>query len=113
MNSRLRIFIIWILSTIILFLFLINTNPERLNFSLSTVPIVLIWVNVFSFLRLISINTKLYEKSITKMLILVIPSFICLLLMLSAFGEIAKFEVVLIIGLALFGVFYFTRTWSK
>jgi hypothetical protein len=92
--------------------FFLLVNPEGKPLPYIFLPVVLIWVMLFSFAQIL---IKVVFKDTSRMrtvIVFVAVSFIVLLLLLSGIGQLTVSDVVLASVLVMVSTFYFYRTWS-
>jgi hypothetical protein len=93
-----------------LVLFMMLASPSETSFAISVVPLVLLWLVVYFFVR--SISTRKLER-LFKNAALTAATVVTLLVMFSALGELALFDVALLISLSFLVTFYLRRSWPK
>lgn len=102
---------------LLLFLFLVafmlSVSPSDTNFMVSFVPLALVWGILFSSFLSFKLFLKEERKKTLRFLSAVAATLGTLVLMFSALGQLALFDVSLLVLLAVLGVFYFRRSWSK
>lgn len=96
-----------------LLLFMMKTSPDQASLSLTLVPLVLVWGIVFVASTHLEYVFRKVRYSYIATLSAVSATVCTLLLMFSALGSVGLFDVVLLISLAVLGVFYFRRSWPK
>lgn len=96
-----------------LILFMMKTSPEQASLSITLVPLVLVWGIVFVAMSHMEYVFRKVRYSYIVTLSAVIATVCTLLLMFSALGTVGLFDVVLLVSLAILGVFYFRRSWPK
>ena len=102
-----------IISVCGLVIFMISTNPSETNFMISFIPLILVWVIIFTLSVILMRLLKFISVSLTKIVAVTLASTTTLLIMFSALGDLAFFDIALILALATIGVFYFLRSWQK
>lgn len=100
-------------SFVALLVFLMSFNPSEIGFFGTLVPLVLLWIFIFSTLRISFFVLGRRSTSVFRFLSVIIPSVIVLSLMFSALGEVSVLDVLLLFVLASLGNFYLVRTWPK
>jgi hypothetical protein len=110
-------FYLSIAATVVSFLLLIGFmtrfTPDEAGFIMTIVPLFLVWVFLFSFLRSVFHITRLQSSVLAKISSLIIPSVLVLTLMFSALGDVSVLDAILLFVLASLGNFYLARTWPK
>jgi hypothetical protein len=103
-----------LLSCLLLFSFLLLTEPSEENFSFSLLPLILLWFVVFFLINLVL--KILIHKTVLrtqKIVSTTIASTIVMAVMFSALGQLRVFDVLLLVILMSLSVFYISRTWPK
>jgi len=101
-------------STGLLLAFLLMTSPDEDNFALSFVPLVLMWLAVYSASgAIMNFLFKNPRKVVVSVLKTALASVSTLMVMFSALGQVSIADVVVLLSLVLLGSFYFDRTWRK
>ncbi len=98
----------------LLLAFLLFVPPSDEHFAVSFVPLILGWLVLF--FTLIAILNTVSQNGSRHMRVVISAvgaSIVVLMVMFSALGELALFDTLLLISLAVVGVFYFSRTWPK
>jgi hypothetical protein len=96
-----------------LLVYVMNTNPANSNLAMTLVPLGFVWVIIFLFcLHFEYVFRKVGKRTISTVAA-VSATVVTMLLMFSALGSVSLFDVLLLVLLALLGVFYFRRSWSK
>ncbi|MBP6962045.1 hypothetical protein KBB49_00715 [Candidatus Saccharibacteria bacterium] len=104
---------IFVVSFVLLLSFFLFTAPSENSFVLSFMPLILVWVVVFSFIMILSPIFGRLPKKHVKTIAVTIASVVMLLIMFSALGQLAFFDIALLLTLAIVGVFYFRRSWPN
>jgi len=105
--------LIFVVSFFLLLAFFLFTSPSENSFVLSFVPLILVWIVVFSFIMNLRPALGRLPKKHLKTIAVTIASVVMLLIMFSALGQLALFDVALLLTLAFVGVFYFRRSWPN
>lgn len=105
--------LIFVVSFVVLLAFFLFTIPSENSFILSFMPLILVWVVVFSFVMILKPIFGRLPKKHVKTIAVTIASVVMLLIMFSALGQLAVFDVALLLTLAVVGVFYFRRSWPN
>lgn len=111
--NKSRAGVVFALSFSGLIVFMMATSPSDTSFIISFVPLLLIWTSVFSLILLTRFVFKGISKPLLNTLAATVASIVMLLTMFSALGQLAFFDVALILSLAALGVFYFRRSWPN
>ncbi len=111
--NKSRAGVVFTLSFSGLIVFMMATSPSDTSFIISFVPLLLIWTSVFSLILLTRFVFKGISKPLLNTLAATVASIVMLLTMFSALGQLAFFDVALILSLAALGVFYFRRSWPN
>jgi len=109
LNHSVLAFIISTLSLLGFFLFI---NPEGKPLPYIFLPVVLIWVMLFSFAQIIMGLFFKESSRVRTIMVFVTVSFMVLLLLLSGIGQLTGSDIVLASVLVIVSTFYFYRTWS-
>ncbi len=104
---------IFVVSFVLLLSFFLFTAPSENSFVLSFMPLILVWVVVFSFIMILRPIFGRLPKKHVKTIAVTIASVVMLLIMFSALGQLAFFDIALLLTLAIVGVFYFRRSWPN
>jgi len=114
-KQELRTFSILALTSLSsLLVFLTFTQPSSDNFSFSLIPLVLLWLTIFSSVGLLMkylINRSVLKKY--RVASTTIATTTVFVVMFSALGQLQVFDTLLLVVLMALGVFYFSRTWRK
>lgn len=106
--------IIMFLSLLGLLLSLLYTNPSENSFIYSLLPLLLLWLFIYTFLKTaLRVFLKNVGKVFTNILSIAVSSTIVLAIMFSALGNLTFFDVVLLLSLVGLAAFYFSRTWPE
>jgi hypothetical protein len=105
--------LVFVVSFVLLLSFFLFTSPSENSFILSFMPLILIWIVSFSFIMLLKPIFGNLPKNHLKTIAVTIASVVMLLVMFSALGQLAFFDVALLLTLAIVGVFYFRRSWPN
>ena len=93
--------------------FVSNFSPNDVGFLGTTVPLVLVWLCLVSFLRLSLAIINKRDSTTLKIMTFIVPTIVVLTLMFSALGDVNLLEAILLLILATLGNFYLARTWPK
>ncbi len=104
---------VFVVSFVLLLSFFLFTSPSENSFILSFMPLILVWVVSFSFIMLLKPLFVRLPKNHVKTIAVTIASVVMLLVMFSALGQLAFFDIALLLTLAVVGVFYFRRSWPN
>ena len=104
---------VFVVSFVLLLSFFLFTSPSENSFILSFMPLILVWIVAFSFIMLLKPLFGRLPKSYIKTIAVTIASVVTMLVMFSALGQLAFFDIALLLILAVVGVFYFRRSWPN
>lgn len=76
------------------------------------VPVVLVWLALFSLLRLLMELFVDQPGKLHKVMVSVGVSFVVLLFLLSGIGQLTFVDIVLVTILSILSIFYFYRSWA-
>lgn len=96
-----------------LLVYIMNTNPSQSNLAMTLVPLGFVWLIVFLFCLHFDYIFRRVKKQTISTVAAVTATVVTMLLMFSALGSVSMFDVLLLVLLAVLGVFYFRRSWSK
>jgi len=105
--------LVFVLSFVLLLSFFLFTSPSENSFILSFMPLILVWIAVFSLIMVLRPLFSRLPKNHVKTIAVTIASVVMLLVMFSALGQLAFFDIALLLTLAVIGVFYFRRSWPN
>ena len=113
-NVRAQFLLVAFISGSLLIGFLLFSEPSESNFGLSLVPLLLLWIFIYSLLNGISLYLLPgVSKFIKNVFSTVVASVTMLAVMFSALGQLGALDIFLLVTLVLMGVFYFTKMWPK
>lgn len=99
-------------SAVLLIVFLVSTRPSEDNFGLSFVPLLFLWVLLYSVSGLLMrVLFKNMRSSLSQMIRIAGASSAVLVVMFNALGQLSLIDVVVLLLLVSLGSFYFSRTW--
>lgn len=112
MSSKLRLLLVFSISvTVIIGLFLL-VNPEDKPLIYVFIPVLLLWVALFSFVRLLTEIFIDRPGKLHRVIAATGVSFAVLLFLLSGIGQLTAVDFILLLVLGVISVFYFYRAWS-
>jgi hypothetical protein len=95
-----------------LVLIFINIDPEGKPLVYIFVPVVLVWIFLFSLLQIV-LSIFFKQKSLLRSIISFIGvSTVVLMLLLSGVNQLKGIDIILSAGLVIVSSFYFYRMWS-
>jgi len=101
-----------VVSAVALALFLVLTQPSEHNFRLSFVPLLFLWIFLYSLSGiLIRIAFRTMRHSLSQVIRISAASSAVLLIMFRALGQLSPVDVFVMLALVALGSFYFSRTW--
>lgn len=104
---------VFVVSFVLLLSFFLFTSPSENSFILTFMPLILVWAVMFSFIMLLRPIFGRLPKNHVKTIAVTVASVVMLLVMFSALGQLAFFDIALLLTLAVVGVFYFRRSWPN
>ena len=110
--SRIKLLSTFLVSTAGLLLFFISVHPADKPLPYIFIPVLLIWIVLFSGFSLGVHLVTGRVSLVAKMIVFILVSSAVLLLLLSGVGRLSTSDVLLVAGLVSVGTFYFYRTWS-
>lgn len=91
---------------------LVSTRPSEDNFGLSFVPLLFLWVLLYSGSGLLMrVVFRTMRSSLSQMIRIAGASSVVLTVMFNALGQLSTLDVVVLLLLVTLGSFYFSRTW--
>lgn len=105
--------LVFLISVTSLITFLLLVSPSSSSFIVSFVPLLLIWIGVYSGILSLKFTVKSVSEATVRTLAATVASVVMLLLMFSALGQVSVFDISLLLALAVLGVFYFRRSWPN
>lgn len=105
--------LVCVVSFIMLIMFLSVNNPREVGFLGTLIPLVLVWIFLLSFIRLIIATFNHSNSRLLRITSFIIPTAVVLGLMFSALGDVSVLEGLLLLVLAGLSNFYLARTWPK
>jgi len=103
-----------LISGLVLMSILLFSEPSQNNIGFSILPLLVLWVFVYSVLSgILGLITRFMSSYIKKVISASVSSILVMVVMFSALGQLEIFDVLLLGALVLLGVFYFSRTWPN
>lgn len=97
-----------------LIVFLISTQPSEHNFRLSFVPLLFLWIFLYSIVGIfVRLLFRSMRRSLSQVIRIAAASSIVLLIMFRALGQLSAIDIFVMLALVVLGSFYFSRTWRS
>jgi hypothetical protein len=114
MNKKLilKYLLIPIVSLVLLIFFFVSIDPEGKPLIYIFIPVVLLWVFLFTTLQGVLMTIFKNKSQLRSILSVAGVSTIVLLILLSGVNQLTTADVILSFGLVFIGSFYFYRMWS-
>lgn len=110
-KNKLLLLGLLLLSIFSLALIFLLVSPENKPLLLVFIPVVLVWMALYAFAKLILILIFNKTNRLQNVSVTVGVSFVVLLFLLSGVGQLSVTDLILILILAIISAFYFYRTW--
>lgn len=101
-----------IVACVALLMTLIFINPSEKSIIFVFIPIVLVWVMLFSVCRIYILLFVRHNAKLYTVLSFVAVSVVILLLLMSGIGQLKVVDIALVGLLACISAFYFYRSWA-
>lgn len=112
-HDSLRLMLKLFTSLSLLVTFILLVAPKKDTPLLTIVPLLLVWFVFYYSAQLIMSALLTGLKRVRQLVAIGSSSLVTLLVMFSALGQLAFFDVILFLSLTVLAVFYIKRTWSK
>lgn len=107
-----QLIIVIVTSTLALSAVFLLVNPREKPLPYIILPVVIVWILLFSVLRALALIVRKRETRLTKIILFSVTSMAVLLLLLAGIGQLQPVDIALVSALAILLSFYFYRSWS-